>query len=162
MMVRMRSYCFNHGRDSQVVFDEVNSEQAFKRFINENRDVEIESMTRSAEYLKNIVTGEIRFIKDKIESQAILKGDTMGNEPKDLNDEEVKLKMLTNQEMGTRFTYHPPKGNQQDKYEHIRGRARELAEILNVSCPSSRELSIAFTKLEECVMWANAAIARRE
>ena len=29
-------------------------------------------------------------------------------------------------------------------------------------CPDSRELSVALTKLEEAVMWANAAIARNE
>ena len=29
-------------------------------------------------------------------------------------------------------------------------------------CPESREKSLAFTKLEECIMWANAAIARNE
>lgn len=27
-------------------------------------------------------------------------------------------------------------------------------------CPDSRELSLAITKLEEAIMWANASIAR--
>lgn len=30
------------------------------------------------------------------------------------------------------------------------------------SCKGSREYSLAITKLEEAVMWANAAIARNE
>jgi len=29
-------------------------------------------------------------------------------------------------------------------------------------CPDSREKSVAITKLEESIMWANAAIARNE
>jgi hypothetical protein len=29
-------------------------------------------------------------------------------------------------------------------------------------CPESRELALASTNLEQCVMWANAAIARNE
>lgn len=33
------------------------------------------------------------------------------------------------------------------------------AYILSLTCKSTRELSLALTKLEECVMWANRAIA---
>lgn len=29
-------------------------------------------------------------------------------------------------------------------------------------CPESRERSLAFTKIDEAVMWANASIARNE
>lgn len=65
-------------------------------------------------------------------------------------------------EFATRFTYHKPKGDQPQRYEDIRKSGMELAEMLHSFCPESRELSIAITKLEECVMWANAAIARRE
>lgn len=59
-----------------------------------------------------------------------------------------------------RFTYHPPVVGQPERYEEIRGKARELALRLSVLCPPSRELSLAWTKLEEVVMWANASIAR--
>lgn len=58
------------------------------------------------------------------------------------------------------YTYHPPKEGQQDKYEKIRSKARELAEMIEVLCPDSREKSLAHTKIEESVMWANASIAR--
>lgn len=61
-----------------------------------------------------------------------------------------------------RFTYQPPKGNQPERYVKIRAKAKELAEMLNYDCPESREKSIAFTALEEVVMWANASIARNE
>lgn len=60
------------------------------------------------------------------------------------------------------FTYHAPKGTQQSRYEIIREKAKELAYILEDSCPDSREKSLAFTKLEEAVMWGNASIARNE
>lgn len=65
-------------------------------------------------------------------------------------------------EMETRFTYHKPKEGQAEKYVRIRNQARVLADLLQEACPESREKSLAFTKIEEAVMWANAAIARRE
>jgi hypothetical protein len=37
-----------------------------------------------------------------------------------------------------------------------------LSRQLQYLCPGSRELSLAITKLEEAVFWANAAIARNE
>lgn len=65
-------------------------------------------------------------------------------------------------DLGNRFTYHPPKEGQPRRYEEIRDIALSFAEHLVVSCPPSRELSLAITKLEEAVFWANAAIARNE
>lgn len=60
-----------------------------------------------------------------------------------------------------RFTYHPPKGpEQQNKYHRLRQIAFEFAEYINWSQPDSREKSLAITALEEAVMWANAGIAR--
>jgi len=63
-----------------------------------------------------------------------------------------------------RFTYHPPKPelNQTARYESIREKARQFALYLADQCPESRELSLAITKLEEVVMWANSSIARHE
>ena len=66
------------------------------------------------------------------------------------------------EEMANRFTYHAPKEGQQLKYELIREKGHQLALHLVSMCPESRELSVALTKLDEVVMWANAAIARRE
>lgn len=60
------------------------------------------------------------------------------------------------------YTYHAPKDDQPERYEAIRAKARELAELIEESCPDSREKSLANTKLEETVMWANASIARNE
>lgn len=64
-------------------------------------------------------------------------------------------------ERGIRFTYHAPKEGQLDKYTQIREQARRLARNIVHLTPESREQSLAITRLEEAVMWANAAIARR-
>ena len=66
------------------------------------------------------------------------------------------------EDLENRFTYHSPREGQPAKYEYIRKRALILAHDLNELCPESREKSLALTKLEEMVMWANAAIARNE
>lgn len=60
------------------------------------------------------------------------------------------------------FKYHPPKEDQAERYELIRAKARELAYVISAFTPFVREQSLAFTALEEAVMWANAAIARNE
>lgn len=63
-------------------------------------------------------------------------------------------------DLAKRFTYHPVKPGQSDTYSNLRDEARALAgHIISVQ-PESRERSLAITKLEECIMWANAGIAR--
>ena len=61
-----------------------------------------------------------------------------------------------------RFTYHPPGPDDQKKYEAIRFSGLSTARLLHDLCPPSRELSVALTKLDEVVMWANASIARKD
>jgi hypothetical protein len=63
-------------------------------------------------------------------------------------------------DLQNRFTYHPPTGLQVDTYNDIRTMALNFANILNDLCPDSREKSLAITKLEEVIFWANASIAR--
>lgn len=58
------------------------------------------------------------------------------------------------------FTYHAPKPGQPEIYGEIRQKAKEFAYTIEALCPDSREKSLAITKLEESVMWANASIAR--
>ena len=58
------------------------------------------------------------------------------------------------------FTYHAPKDGQQDKYEQLRGKGKELALLIAELAPTSREQSVALTELETAIFWANAAIAR--
>jgi len=66
------------------------------------------------------------------------------------------------EELDIRFTYHPPKGDQAERYTDIRDVGYKFASLIVSFCPESREQSLALTKIEEAVMWANAAIARRE
>lgn len=66
------------------------------------------------------------------------------------------------EELRVRFTYHPPSADQQARYSNIRQAALYFAQMLCEYCPESRERSSALTRLEETVMHANAAIARRE
>jgi len=60
------------------------------------------------------------------------------------------------------FTYHAPKGDQQDRYISLRNDAGRLAEQFLRLCPKSRERSLALTNLEQAIFWANASIARNE
>lgn len=65
-------------------------------------------------------------------------------------------------DLRNRFTYHGPVAGQLSRYSEIRSEGGRLARLLVSSCPPSRELSLALTKIEEAVFWANAAIARNE
>jgi len=60
------------------------------------------------------------------------------------------------------FTYHPPKGDQGDRYTTIRNAAKAYAKLIDNLTPECREQSLAYTYLETAVFWANAAIARHE
>ena len=65
-----------------------------------------------------------------------------------------------NSQIENNFMYHSPKDGQAEKYEEIRAKGKELAHLIDGICQNSREKSLAMTKLEESVMWANASIAR--
>lgn len=59
------------------------------------------------------------------------------------------------------YTYHAPVNEGQvGKYQQLRTYGKFLATEIMEQCPPSREKSLALTKVEEAVMWANAAIAR--
>lgn len=72
-----------------------------------------------------------------------------------ITDEEMKS-------LGRNFTYHSPKGDQPDRYVRLRDEAKDLAITILQNVPYSRERSLAITKLEEAIFWANAGIARNE
>jgi hypothetical protein len=69
---------------------------------------------------------------------------------------------MTDEELALRFTYHPPTSDQIPRFGELRAHAHEFAGLIVELTPESREQSLAITALEEAVMWANAAIARRE
>lgn len=58
------------------------------------------------------------------------------------------------------FRYHAPREAQPAKYEALRDKARELAQLMVDLVPEGRELATALTRLEEATMHANAGIAR--
>lgn len=60
------------------------------------------------------------------------------------------------------FTYHRPTESQPPRYKQLRDDALNLAMRICYLTPPSREQSLALTKLEEAIMFANAAIARNE
>jgi hypothetical protein len=65
------------------------------------------------------------------------------------------------QDIKNRFNHHPPKDQATiQAHEDVREELRVTALLLDELLPDSREKSIAITKLEEALMWANAAIAR--
>lgn len=63
-------------------------------------------------------------------------------------------------ELVNRFTYHPPKTEQQRRaHEEVSQLTLALAIRLNEICPPGRNLSLALTHIEDARMRANAALA---
>lgn len=61
-----------------------------------------------------------------------------------------------------RFNYHPPRDEKTaNQHQYIRESCLDLAKVFSW-IPPGREQSLALTKLEEAMFWANAAIARRK
>ena len=58
------------------------------------------------------------------------------------------------------FTYHEPFEETAKRYQEIRTLAKMFSDLVDNLVPKSREASLAQTKIEEAVMWANAGIAR--
>lgn len=70
--------------------------------------------------------------------------------------------MLSRDELAHRFQFHPADSdNKKDAHEQVRDVCLEAADkIVELTGAESREQSLAVTKLEEAMFWANAAIAR--
>lgn len=50
-------------------------------------------------------------------------------------------------------------GVQRDKMQFVLDSAKQLEKCINDVCHDGCEKSLAMTKLEECVMWANKSIS---
>ena len=60
------------------------------------------------------------------------------------------------------FAYHPADEATGSLHQSIRDALFITGVFLVEICPAGRELSLALTKLEEAMFWANGAIARTE
>ena len=60
------------------------------------------------------------------------------------------------------FVYHAPKGDQIERYQKLRDKAKEFATEIALCCPSCADRTAALRKVREAVMTANAAIACEE
>lgn len=67
----------------------------------------------------------------------------------------------TTADVERRFSFHPADTVQrQTGHEGIRASCKAIAHHFDRVLPAGREKSLALTKLEEAMFWANAAIAR--
>lgn len=69
---------------------------------------------------------------------------------------------ITHADLDNWFTYHSPKGDQPDRYEGIRNRARDLAAYFVTASRPSADQTAALRKLRETVMAMNSTIACNE
>ena len=70
-------------------------------------------------------------------------------------------KQFTDEEIENRVRHHPPR-NDDDLKAHscVRSVIRHAMYELNALCPDGRDKALVFTKLEEAMFHANAALAR--
>ena len=59
----------------------------------------------------------------------------------------------------TTFEPHPMGAGAINAANRVRETAEEMEAVIALSCPPSRERSLAMTKLEECCMWAVKSLA---
>lgn len=69
---------------------------------------------------------------------------------------------ISKEEIANRFNYHAPHGDQATRYNKIRTKLGEMAQMIVDETPASREQTLAVGFLEQAMFHANAAIARHE
>jgi hypothetical protein len=60
------------------------------------------------------------------------------------------------------FVFHPVHGDQADRYQAIRAKCKELAELIAKNTPASAEQTLAIRAIHLAGMHANSAIAIHE
>ncbi len=69
---------------------------------------------------------------------------------------------ITPEDLKNRFSYHEPADDSVAmRHESVRHACLTAAQGVLYDTPPGREQSLAITKLEEAMRWANAAIARK-
>lgn len=71
-------------------------------------------------------------------------------------------KPVIDEDLEKRFSNHPAKGDQRERYEQLWAEAKAFAYTIKRLTPYSREQSLALTHLEDAVTSAIAAISRNE
>lgn len=67
---------------------------------------------------------------------------------------------MARQEIHSRFVSHTVDPDWLTVMDRLRSGALSVAQFIDEEVPEGREKSLALTKLEEAVFWANASIAR--
>jgi hypothetical protein len=70
--------------------------------------------------------------------------------------------MPTHKDLENWFTYHPPVGDQAQRYGRIRAAALRFAEVVLENTPPCADQTVAVRHVREAVQMANAAIACHE
>lgn len=66
---------------------------------------------------------------------------------------------ITQDNLSNWFTYHPPTGEQQVRYQKLREGALTFAKIILECTPPSADQTVAIRKVREALMTSNASIA---
>lgn len=73
---------------------------------------------------------------------------------------ESATQKLTRERIENDFEYHAPDEAKAKQHQEVRMQCQRLAHLIQALVPEGREQSLAITKVEEAMMWANAGIAR--
>jgi len=68
--------------------------------------------------------------------------------------------VTSDQDLQDRITHHKPSDEGVQRILQMRRTILEASRAVHQLVPEGREQSLAFTKLEEALFWANAGIAR--
>lgn len=69
---------------------------------------------------------------------------------------------IPSEDINNRFKFHPANTpERREAHEQVRAICRDMAHVLNSILPDGREKALAFTHLEEVMLWSNAGIARQ-
>ena len=70
--------------------------------------------------------------------------------------------MMDAKEREKRFDSYEMDEDKKIRCLHIGNAVKQLAYVIDNVCPDGREKSLALTRLEEAVMWANKSVSRMD
>ena len=69
---------------------------------------------------------------------------------------------MPTEDLHNRFNSHEMSDDTKRKADKVKAAIHELVDVIDIYCPTSREKSLALTRLEECSFWCNASLARNQ